>query len=156
MIVKKRAMSIGKILNSKKLDILTVHGDIVPSDEFYNNRSTNFDTKKKDEKIYIQEESSENDKEKTTRSLFTTLLHSLDANVATTVRYELNLIDINVYTIHDCFMVEANHMKILLLKYKEILFREVFDKSPLDILCIQKTDLPLMHEELERRKKIKE
>lgn len=78
------------------------------------------------------------DVSKNIRTIFSTLLQSLDADVALNTRYFLKKeFNVNCFSIHDCFCTQESDVNLLKKVYKEKVFEAAFDKNITDILNIR-------------------
>ena len=87
------------------------------------------------------------DMRRTNRTINTGLIHSIDATIAARLRDTMKQkYNTNVYSIHDCFGVEASKIEILLYEYKRILFQEAFDKCPYQVFGVTSKEAAVLAE----------
>ena len=78
------------------------------------------------------------DKGKNKKTILTGIIHSLDAEIATTLRFRMfTKYNSYVYSIHDCFACEGHLIEEIKVEYKNILFEKVFNKKLSDIIKVK-------------------
>lgn len=83
------------------------------------------------------------DRKKLNRTILSHFIHHLDSVLLNYVVKECRLRNLNIFTAHDCFMVDPENLEIVKNFYKEAFINELFLGNPVEAFLLENSGIPL-------------